>query len=135
MGLVQHMIDRMQMTYQDDFDEDDEDDALDERPAFLEHFKGITGSRSEGGRSMRIVLVHAVSIEDSKEICDQILMGNAVIINMERASEEQKSRIIDFISGAVYGLNGSILSISQSIYAAASEVVHLFDRSEEMIGK
>ncbi len=135
MGLVQHMIDRMQMTYQDDFDEDDEDDELDERPAFLDHFKGITGSRSEGVRSMRIVLVHAVSIEDSKEICDQILMGNAVVINMERASEEQKSRIIDFISGAVYGLNGSILSISRSIYAAASEAVHLFDRSEEMIGK
>ena len=54
-------------------------------------------------------------------------MGNAVVINMEKASGDQKSRIIDFIAGAVYGVNGMILPVSHAIFMAAPENIELSD--------
>lgn len=128
MSLVQHIIDRMQMNYRDDYDDDFEDfeeDERDERFTFLNHFK--RNDQPEEDETIQVVLIRAESVEASKEICDQLLAGNAVIINMENASNDQKCRIIDFISGAVYGVNGSILSVSNSIYVTAPEDIELSD--------
>lgn len=128
MGLVQHVIDRMQMNYRDDYDdelEDFEEDEHDERFTFLNHFR--RSEQPEEDETMQVVLIRAESVEDSKEICDQLLGGNVVVMNMENASNDQKCRIIDFISGAVYGLNGNILSVSNSIYVTAPEDIELSD--------
>lgn len=76
---------------------------------------------------MQVVLIRAESVEDSKEICDQLLSGNVVVVNMENASNKQKSRIIDFISESVYGMNGNILSVSNYIYVTALEDIVLSD--------
>jgi cell division inhibitor SepF len=128
MGLVQHVIDRMQMNYRDDYDdelEDFEEDERDERFTLLNHFR--RNDQPEEDENMQVVLIRAESVEDSKEICDQLLAGNVVVMNMENASNDQKCRIIDFISGAVYGLNGNILSVSNSIYVTAPEDIELSD--------
>lgn len=76
---------------------------------------------------MQVVLIRAESVEDSKEISDQLLSGNVVVVNMENASNKQKSRIIDFISGSVYGMNGNILSVFNYIYVTAPEDIVLSD--------
>lgn len=128
MSLVQHIIDRMQMNYRGGYDDDFEDfeeDERDERFTLLNHFR--RNDQPEEDENMQVVLIRAESVEDSKEICDQLLAGNVVIMNMENASSDQKSRIIDFISGAVYGLNGNILSVSNSIYVTAPEDIELSD--------
>ena len=128
MGLGQHVIDRMQMNYRDDYDdelEDFEEDERDERFTLLNHFR--RNDQPEEDENMQVVLIRAESVEDSKEICDQLLAGNVVVMNMENASNDQKCRIIDFISGAVYGLNGNILSVSNSIYVTAPEDIELSD--------
>lgn len=125
MSLVQHIIDRIQMNYRDDYDDDFEEDERDERFTFLNHFK--RNDQPEEDETMQVVLIRAESVEDSKEICDQLLSGNVVVVNMENASNKQKSRIIDFISGSVYGMNGNILSVSNSIYVTAPEDIVLSD--------
>lgn len=127
MGWVQYIMDKMQMNYRDEYDDELEEYGHDESFAFLNHFKNMGASQMKEVEVMRIVLIRTETIEDSKEICDQLLMGNAVVINMETASEDQKSRIIDFISGAIYGLNGSILPVSKVIYAVVPEDVELVE--------
>lgn len=128
MSLVQHIIDRMQMNYRGGYDDDFEgveEDECDERFTLLNHFR--RSNQPEEDENMQVVLIRAESVEDSKEICDQLLTGNVVVINMENASKDQRCRIIDFISGAVYGMNGSILSVSNSIYVTAPEDIELSD--------
>ncbi len=126
MGWVQHIFDRMQMNYQDEFYDDELEEFQEEKHFnFMDHFKSIGVGKLEEEALMQVVMIRAKSVEDSKEICDQLLIGCVVIINMEEAPEEQKSRIIDFISGVLYGLNGSLLLVSQVIYLAAPEDIEL----------
>lgn len=56
-------------------------------------------------RSMEVSLVKPTSIEDSREICDYLLAGKAVVLNMEGIHTEVAQRIIDFTSGATYSMN------------------------------
>ena len=64
-------------------------------------------------------------MEDSREICDYLLAGKAVVMNMEGIHMEVAQRIIDFASGATYSMNGNLQKISNYIFIATPETVEL----------
>ena len=51
----------------------------------------------------------------------------AVIINLEPVLNGEQMRIMDFVSGAVYSLNGNLMQISNDIYIVAPEDILLAD--------
>ena len=67
-------------------------------------------------RSMEVSLVKPTSMDDAKEICDYLLAGKAVVLNMEGIHTEVAQRIIDFTSGATYSMNGNLQKISHYIF-------------------
>ena len=76
-------------------------------------------------RGMEVSLIKPTSIEDSREICDYLLAGKAVVLNMEGLHMEIAQRIIDFTSGATYSMNGNLQKISNYIFIATPESVEL----------
>ena len=74
---------------------------------------------------MEVSMVKPTSIEDAKEICDYMLAGKAVVLNMEGIHTEVAQRIIDFTSGATYSMNGNLQKISNYIFIATPESVEL----------
>ena len=50
-----------------------------------------------------------------KQIADDLLKRNAVIVNYEGVSESEQQRIGDFIVGAVYMINGKAEAVSKKI--------------------
>lgn len=53
---------------------------------------------------------------DSKTIVNKIADGNAVIIKFKDSENNSINRIIDFINGSVYALNGSMQKIEDNIF-------------------
>lgn len=76
-------------------------------------------------RSMEVSLVKPTSMDDAKEICDYLLAGKAVVLNMEGIHTEVAQRIIDFTSGATYSMNGNLQKISNYIFIATPQTVEL----------
>ena len=79
-------------------------------------------------------MVKPTSIEDAREICDYLLAGKAVVLNMEGIHTEIAQRIIDFTSGSTYSMNGNLQKISSYIFSATPESVELSGDFQEMIG-
>ena len=52
-------------------------------------------------------------------IIDHLKGGQAIVINMEGMELSTAQRIIDFIAGACYSLDGSLQAISGNIFIAA----------------
>lgn len=67
-------------------------------------------------RSMEVTMIKPTSMEDSRDICDYLLAGKAVVLNMEGIHTETAQRIIDFTSGATYSMNGNLQKISNYIF-------------------
>lgn len=68
------------------------------------------------GANSKIALFEPKVYSDSRAIASQILGGEAVIVNFTQIDEAQAKRILDFLGGAVYAVNGEIERIGQSIF-------------------
>jgi len=68
---------------------------------------------------MKMIVYHPVSYEDTQNIIDNVKNRKPVIVNMEELEIECAQRILDFLSGAVYALNGTMSKISRGIFVVA----------------
>ncbi|MBR6019590.1 MAG: cell division protein SepF [Lachnospiraceae bacterium] len=59
------------------------------------------------------------SFEDSSSIVDVLRNGKAIIVNFEGANPALSQRIMDFVCGCIYTIDGQILQISGYIFIVA----------------
>ncbi len=69
--------------------------------------------------AMKMIVYHPVSYEDAQNIIDNLKARKPVIVNMEELDVAAAQRILDFISGAIYAINGTIAKISRGIFVVA----------------
>ena len=70
-------------------------------------------------QQIKMVISQPTSFEQSEEICNYLKERKSVIVNLEYVNKDVARRIVDFISGAVHGLDGHIQKISNSIFLIA----------------
>ena len=63
-----------------------------------------------------VVLYHAKAFDDAAKAADELMGKRAVILNMENVDKALTRRVVDFLSGAVYAVDGSVKKIAQSTY-------------------
>ena len=114
---------------EEDFYEDEEE--YEQKPRFLSRSPKVVPMKQT--RSMEVSMVKPTSIEDAKEICDYMLAGKAVVLNMEGIHTEVAQRIIDFTSGATYSMNGNLQKISNYIFIATPESVELSGDFQDLL--
>jgi cell division inhibitor SepF len=69
---------------------------------------------------MKVIITQPQGMEDAQEVCDHLKDKRPVIVNLESLEQKEcAQRIIDFLCGAVYSLDGSIQKISNGIFIIA----------------
>lgn len=54
--------------------------------------------------------------DDCQEICDNLINGNPIIVNLEGFDKDKAQRLMDFVSGCVYSIGGNLNQISSYIF-------------------
>ena len=96
----------------------------DSEPAFNAPATSATASSSSfsgqvlnmGSGKQEVVLFHAKSFDSAAKAADELRRKKAVILNMENVDKSLTRRVVDFLSGSVYALDGSVKKIAQSTY-------------------
>ncbi len=114
----------------DEYEDDTyEDDAYDEYEAEEEEeasYNNPLGSRMDyqAHNQMKVIIVEPKVYNDAATIADHLRLRKTVIVNLEALTEKDiKRSIFDFMSGAVYVLDGSIQRVSRSIFILAPKNV------------
>lgn len=63
-----------------------------------------------------VVLFRPNSFNDTSKAADDLRSRKAVIVNMENVDKAMARRVVDFLSGCVYALDGDVKKIAQSAY-------------------
>jgi len=79
----------------------------------------IVGMPGVGMSSVRVVISQPNSYDQAQEICEHLKEKKSIILNLEYVNKDLARRIIDFMSGAVYALDGNIQKISNTIFLIA----------------
>ena len=80
--------------------------------------------------SMKMIVYHPVSYEDAQHIIDNLKSQKPVIINMEELEVNCAQRILDFLSGAVYAMNGAICKVSRGIFVVTPNTYDVIGNDE-----
>ncbi|MCH5252133.1 MAG: cell division protein SepF [Lachnospiraceae bacterium] len=101
-------------------------DEYEEEPKQRSGFLGTKPKVVSMNRSMMEVnIIKPTSFEDSQEICNMLLAGQPVVVNLEGFDPDDAQRIMDFISGCIYAINGKYHQISKYIFIFSPENVDI----------
>lgn len=84
-----------------------------------------------GGGSIKMVLFQPLSYEDSQAIVDNLRANKPVIVNMVDLERECAQRVLDFMAGAVYALNGTIRRVSYGIFVIVPSSIVIVGQGDE----
>lgn len=73
----------------------------------------------------KVIITQPENIEDARDVCDHLKNGRTVVVNLEDITKEMAQRIIDFLSGSIYALDGEIQKVSAGIFVVAPSNVDL----------
>lgn len=76
-------------------------------------------------KGLEVCIMKPTNFEDSQDICDMLLSGRAAVINLEGFDVEVAQRVMDFVSGAVYAMNGKLHQISSYIFIISPDTVDI----------
>ena len=88
-----------------------------------------------GSGKQEVVLFHAKSFDSAAKAADELRRKKAVILNMENVDKALTRRVVDFLSGAVYALDGSVKKIAQSTYLFCPHNMDVVGDLENMAGE
>lgn len=72
-----------------------------------------------------VVFVIPESFSQVQSIVDKLQQGEAVIVKLEELSTEEATRIIDFVSGAIYALEGDTEKLGDNIFLFTPQEVEI----------
>ena len=100
-------------------DEDYEDDSYDEDEEQKGELDGFGDElfTKDIKKKLAVVLMSPDTFNDSIRISDELKKNKMVILNLEDIEIEEARKILDFVSGTVYALGGSVNKISSKIIA------------------
>lgn len=64
----------------------------------------------------KVVIMQPETFDDARDVCDHLKSKKPIVVNLENLNKETAQRVIDFLSGSVYGLDGDIQKVSSSIF-------------------
>jgi len=84
----------------------------------------------------KVVVISPQNINDAKDICDHLRSNRSIVMNVEDIETQVAQRIVDFLSGAVYSLDGNIQKVSSGIFLATPSSVDIMgDIKEDLHNK
>ena len=104
--------------YENDDDYVDEEDEVEEaqpaRRTVAAPRRSSLGS-AQSDRPMKM-MVEPETFDDSQNIADYLRERKPVVINFENTAADVSKRVVDFISGATYALDGNIQKVGKDIF-------------------
>ena len=75
--------------------------------------------------ALELKVVRPESFAAVGQIADHLLNGRTVVLNLEATSKEQSRRIVDFLNGVAYSIEGDIKLVSANTYIITPNSVNM----------
>ena len=104
---------------EDIYDYENEEEEVEDKKIFGRKNNKIVSMPQTQSQAIKMVISQPTTFEQSDEICSFLKEKKSIIVNLEYVNKDVARRIVDFISGGVYALDGYIQKVSNSIFLVA----------------
>ncbi len=114
----------------------DDSDVMHSPDAIADSYYTVTQEELLEEGNGKMILLEPRAFSEAQQIADYIRSRNTVVVNLKRVTAEQAKRIIDFLSGTIYAVNGNIQKIGGGIFLCTPNNINIQGKiTEELDGK
>ena len=115
----------------DEYEDDEEmEESQPRRQPASSRRPAVAASLQPGQQlKMMMMIVEPETFDDSQSIANYLRERKPVVINFESTPQDVSKRVVDFISGATYALDGNIQKVGNDIFLCVPSNVTV-DRSK-----
>ncbi len=112
--------------YYDDAEELEDDEPAEPAKAETESSSSDNVLPMRDSSSVQFVLFKPESFDNTvKEMAEELMSGNTVILNVEDTNKDVSRRIIDFLGGVAYACRGKVSKVAEDTFIAMPSNVTL----------
>lgn len=127
MSFVNKLLTMIGFNADDDFDDEFFDEGTGEGAVSTSSKLDTESEFTADGKKNKVVKIHTTaqlklvvmqpeSFDDARDIANHLKSKKPVVMNLEFVEKDIARRIVDFLSGAVYALDGNIQKVSNGIF-------------------
>lgn len=83
--------------------------------------------------SVRVVISRPKSYDEATSICDDLKSRRIVVVNVSDLESKTAQRLLDFMSGASYVLNGELQEVEKNVYILSPSNVEVSNELQSEI--
>ena len=110
--------------FEEDSEEEYEDVEIDtEDTAKTSMFEKAKSTRTSdavkalnANKDSHLILFEPIAYSETQDIANYLKQKRAAVVNLHRLQKEQSKRVIDFLSGVIYAIEGDIQQIGPKIF-------------------
>ena len=98
------------------FGNKDDEEEVDDNEIYTSKKTSKDALKAMGGDGNKMILFEPRAYSESQQIADYLKTSNAVIVNLKRVTPDQAKRIVDFLSGTLYAIEGGLQKLGGGIF-------------------
>ena len=118
---------------EDEYDEEDGSSSFNLKDRNRGNKNKVVPMKNQGSRGLEVVVIRPESMDDAKEITDTLLIGKAVVLNLEGINVDIAQRIIDYSAGSTYAIRGNLQKITSYIFLVTPSNVDISGDIPEIV--
>lgn len=104
---------------------DGEFDPITEEEETETGYKEGGNIKVSSGASIEMVVVKPEKLESVTQIADYLVDRKTILLNLEETNKEVARRLIDFLNGVAYAINGDLRKVATNTYVITPSNVEL----------
>ena len=127
-------LSRRRTEYEDDYDDEDEEYStsfFDRKKKTTKENQKVIPIRRSSKSGIEVCVTMPKGFDEVEDICDKLLAGSIVALNLEALDTVEAQRIVDFVFGTMHAINGKFRAVSKYVYIISPENVELSVENEE----
>lgn len=109
--------------YNDDYD--DEPEYSTKKTPLKSISQGKVVPIRTSASDVEVCIFKPANFGESQEVCNILLGGQPVIVNLEGIDVEEAQRIMDFVSGCIFSIQGNMRQISKYIFIFSPKTIDI----------
>jgi len=82
----------------------------------IDETEGETVANAPFNSEKTVILLEPRAYSESQQIADYLKKKSSVIVNLKRVTPDQAKRIVDFLSGTLYAIEGDLQKLGGGIF-------------------
>ena len=90
-----------------------------------EYYEGEIKTFADSSSSSKMILFEPRAYSESQQIADYLKNNSAVVVNLKRVTPDQAKRIVDFLSGTLYAIEGDLQKLGGGIFLCTPKNINV----------